>query len=97
MVFQGNYFQLSDVLYRLRNLVEVHSGSLVSTGRLYVVDHVSFQQGKGGFPTLQATLTVDASVYTGRPGPTATTSSQSTTTSSTDASAVAASSGGGTS
>jgi hypothetical protein len=93
VVFQGNYFGLSDLLYRLRNLVEVHNGSLVSTGRLFVIDHVSFQQGRGGFPTLQASLTIDAFVYTGLPDPSAT-SSGSTTTSSTDASAVAAAAGG---
>jgi len=96
VVFEGNYFTLSDLLYRLRNLVEVHSGSLVSTGRLFVIDHVAFSQGRGGFPTLQATLTVDAFIYTGLPDPTATTTStQSTTTTETDSSAVAA--GGGTS
>jgi hypothetical protein len=93
VIFQGNYFQLSDLLYRLRNLVEVHNGNLVSTGRLFVIDHVSFQQGKGGFPTLQASLTIDAFVYTGLPDPTATTSTSSTTTTSTDSSGVAASSG----
>jgi type IV pilus assembly protein PilO len=81
VVFEGNYYQLSDLLYRLRNLVEVHNENLVTTGRLFTVDHVAFQQGKGGFPSLQATLTVDAFVYTGLPDPNATTTSSTDTTS----------------
>jgi Pilus assembly protein, PilO len=96
VVFQGNYFTLSDVLYRLRNLVEVHNGNLVSTGRLFDIDQVAFQQGGQGFPTLQASLTIDAFVYTGLPDPSATTSTTptgSTTTTTTDLSSAAESGG----
>jgi type II secretory pathway pseudopilin PulG len=63
LVFQGNYFELSDFLFRLRNLVGVHAGKLDATGRLFVVDTVSFSEGVKKFPQIQATLTVSAFMY----------------------------------
>ncbi len=69
LVFQGNYFELSDFLFRLRNLVGVRGGKLDATGRLFVVDTVSFSEGEKKFPQIAATLTVSAYVY----GSTATT------------------------
>ena len=63
LVFQGNYFELSDFLFRLRNLVGVHAGKLDATGRLFVVDTVSFSEGVKKFPQIQATLTVSAYMY----------------------------------
>lgn len=63
LVFQGNYFELSDFLFRLRNLVAVRGGKLDATGRLFVVDAVSFSEGEKKFPQIQATLTVAAYVY----------------------------------
>jgi Tfp pilus assembly protein PilO len=103
VVFQGNYFGLSELLYRLRNLVEVHDQRLVSTGRLFDVDRVSFKKGDGGFPNIQATLSIDAFVYTGMPltgvnGSTDTTAtSTSTSTSTSSAPPVAAAAAGGAS
>jgi Pilus assembly protein, PilO len=68
LVFQGNYFELSDFLFRLRNLVGVHAGKLDAAGRLFVVDTVSFSEGVKKFPQIQATLTVSAYMYgTGAP------------------------------
>jgi type IV pilus assembly protein PilO len=63
LVFDGNYFELSDFLYRLRTLVRVRSGHLAANGRLFVVDSISFSESEKAFPRIQATLTVQAFVY----------------------------------
>jgi hypothetical protein len=63
VVFQGNFYNLADLLYRLRTLVTVNGGRLDATGRLFAIDTVDFAEGKGGFPEIQATLLVDAFVY----------------------------------
>lgn len=65
VIFTGNYYELSDLLYRLRNLVEVHDGSLATTGRLFTVDSIHFVEGKEKFPQLEATMVVNAFVYGG--------------------------------
>jgi len=68
LVFEGNFYELSDYLYRLRTLVSVHNGELRATGRLFTVRTLSFVEGEGGFPQIKATLGVDAYVYgTGAP------------------------------
>jgi hypothetical protein len=84
VVFEGNFFQLTDFLYRLRNLVDVRRGALAADGRLFTVDSVEFSEGELKFPEVKATLTVDAYIYgTGAtvsaPPQTATTSPGSTT------------------
>jgi Tfp pilus assembly protein PilO len=63
VIFLGNYYELSDLLYRLRTLVEVHRGELAATGRLFTVDSVHFSESPKHFPQLQATLTINAFVY----------------------------------
>ena len=63
LVFQGNYFELSDFLFRVRNLVGVRGGKLDATGRLFAVDTVAFSEGIKKFPQIQATLTVSAYMY----------------------------------
>jgi hypothetical protein len=69
LVFEGNYYELSDFLYRLRSLVSVRGGELAATGRLFSVRSLAFNEGEGGFPQIKATLNVDAFVYgTGAPG-----------------------------
>jgi Tfp pilus assembly protein PilO len=68
VIFLGNFYELSDLLYRLRNLVEVHRGELAATGRLFTVDSVHFSESPKHFPQLQATLTVNAFVYGGAGG-----------------------------
>jgi Tfp pilus assembly protein PilO len=56
LVFQGHFYDLSDFLYRLRNLVGVHDGELDATGRLFSVESVTFAEG-------EATLRVDAYIF----------------------------------
>jgi type IV pilus assembly PilO-like protein len=84
LVFQGHFYDLSDFLYRLRNLVGVHQGVLDATGRLFSVDSISFDEGELLFPQVKATLTVSAYVFgdgtVSSPPPAATDSSQSAVT-----------------
>jgi hypothetical protein len=68
LVFNGHFYDLADFLYRLRNLVGVHAGTLTATGRLFSVESVNFNQGDVQFPEVQASIRVDAFVYgTGTP------------------------------
>ena len=69
LVFDGNYFELSDFLYRLRSLVRVRTGRLASTGRLFIVDSISFSESERSFPRIQASLVVNAYVYGDAPVP----------------------------
>jgi len=63
--FTGNFYDLSDFLYRLRNLVDVRHGSLDATGRLFAIDEVDFAEAPPppGFPQIRAHLVIDAFVY----------------------------------
>lgn len=63
LAFDGNFYELSDFLFRLRTLVGVRSSALHATGRLFSVSTLAFQESPRGFPDLAATLTVDAFVY----------------------------------
>lgn len=83
VVFHGNYYDLSDFLYRLRNLVEVHDGYLQTTGRLFTVDHLMFGQGEKPFPQVKATLGIVAYIYGGGLPPTGPDASAGTTSTST--------------
>ena len=85
--FQGNFYDLVDFLFRLRNLVGVRGGALDANGRLFAVDTLNFSEGKGGFPQVAATLVVDAFVYgTAAPAAAATTASTTDTTTTSTAS-----------
>ena len=85
LTFEGNFYNLVDFLFRLRNLVDVEHGQLNATGRLFAIDTLSFEEAQGGFPQISATLTVDAFVYGTLTPATATptTTTSTTTTSST--------------
>jgi Tfp pilus assembly protein PilO len=63
LTFEGNYFDLTDFLFRLRNLVTVRDGRLSSSGRLFTLDTLSMKEGKTGFPQIEAGLTLSAYVY----------------------------------
>lgn len=72
LTFDGTFYALSDFLFRLRTLVTVRRGELHATGRLYAVDSVDFSESDKGFPTLAASLKVNAYVYgAGAPPPVA--------------------------
>ena len=63
--FTGNFYDLSDFLYRIRNLVDVRHGTLDATGRLFAMDEVDFAEAPPpqGFPQIKAHLVIDAFVY----------------------------------
>ena len=63
VIFEGNFYDLSDFLYRLRTLVSVREGALGANGRLFAIDSVQFLEGEDEFPQLQATLTLTAFVF----------------------------------
>jgi type IV pilus assembly protein PilO len=108
VTFNGNFYNLSDFLYRLRSLVTVQGGRLDATGRLFEVDTLTFQEGELKFPQIQATLVIDAFVYAAAPAPapavtppaattpasTTSTTETTTTTTTTDSSSASASATG---
>lgn len=70
--FEGNFYGLSDFLFRLRNLVVVRDGKLRANGRLFNVASLSFGEGGGSFPQIRATVRVEAFVLgqgVGAPAP----------------------------
>ena len=69
LVFVGNFYTLSDFLYRLRTLVNVQRGKLIATGRLFSVENLTFTEGDGGFPAIKAVLRVSAYLYGAGPTP----------------------------
>lgn len=102
LMFKGDFYGLSDFLYRLRSLVTVHDGRLDANGRLFTVDSISFSLGENDFPNISADIIVDAYIFGTGPAaaptavapPTGTdTTSTSTTTSTTPAPEGAAAAG----
>ena len=63
VVFDGNFFQLNDFLFRLRNLVDVRQGALAADGRLFTVDTMQFDESQLKFPEIRSTLQIDAFIY----------------------------------
>jgi hypothetical protein len=61
--FVGNFYALSDFLFRLRNLVDVRRGALDARGRLFAVDEVDLDEGVYKFPQIRAQIKIDAFVY----------------------------------
>jgi hypothetical protein len=93
LTFEGRFYDLSDFLYRLRNLVSVHNGVLDATGRMFSVTSITFNQGTLSFPQVRAGLTVSAFVYgngTPPPVPTGVATSTGPTQTTTTPAAVAA-------
>lgn len=93
LVFVGNFYSLSDFLYRIRNLVAVKGGELHATGRLFSVDKVQFAEADSHFPNIKAQLSVSAFLYgqtagAGAPVPPAAPATTSTDTTSTDTTAT---------
>ena len=85
LLFNGDFYGLSDFLYRLRSLVAVHDGKLDASGRLFNVDTVTFNVLSDSFPKISAELFVNAYVYgsTAPPAPAAPTTTNPDGTTST--------------
>jgi hypothetical protein len=86
LVFTGNFYSLTDFLYRLRNLVSVQRGRLLANGRLFSVDKLQFVEADSKFPNIRALLTVSALLYGtgGEPPPSAPVETTTTDTTQTD-------------
>ena len=69
LTFSGSYFDLTSVLYDLRNLVRVRDGELSADGRLFTLDQLDLHESQSGFPEIEALLTVSAYTF-GATGPT---------------------------
>jgi len=85
----GNFYTLTDLLYRLRNMVYARGGVLESNGRIFSVDSVTISPNGN---KLSANITLETYVYGALPGATSSstvpgaTSTTDTTTSSTPSS-----------
>jgi hypothetical protein len=86
--FIGNFYALSDFLFRIRNLVDVRRGALDARGRLFAVDQIALEEGVEPFPRIRAQIKLDAFVYgSGTPGSTTPPATTGTTTTPTPAAA----------
>jgi Tfp pilus assembly protein PilO len=97
MQFTGNFYNLSDFLLRLRNLVRIENGKLLARGRMYAVSGLSFSEAQQKFPVVTATMTVNAFVPAAAQAVAATatdTATTGTTTTPAPAAPSAASTGG---
>lgn len=63
LTFEGSYYDLTDFVFRLRNLVAVRDGDLAVQGRLFTLDSLDLHAAPEGFPQIEAVLTVSAYVY----------------------------------
>lgn len=64
LTFDGNYYDLTDFLYRLRSLVSVKDGVLDASGRLYTLDSLDLhEEPDSKFPNIEAVLTLSAYSY----------------------------------
>jgi hypothetical protein len=88
LTFEGNFYSLSDFLYRVRNLVSVQRGRLIANGRLFSVEKLQFSEAPSGFPTIRANLTLSAFLYGSGPTAAPPVASTDTTATSTDTTAT---------
>jgi type IV pilus assembly protein PilO len=63
LTFEGNYYDLTDFLFRMRNLVSVQDGKLAAAGRFFTLDSLDMHPATGGLPRIEAILVVSAYVF----------------------------------
>ncbi|MGZ8715619.1 MAG: type 4a pilus biogenesis protein PilO [Gaiellaceae bacterium] len=86
--FDGDFYSITDMLYRLRTFVTVRNGALQTSGRLFSVGSVGLAPaGSGG---LSATVVVNAYVYGPAPAVAAVAVPAETSTDTTNTSTTAA-------
>jgi Tfp pilus assembly protein PilO len=61
--FDGNFYDLTDFVFRTRNLVSVRDGELDARGRLFNVTRLEFSEGEAHFPSIRAKLHIEAYTY----------------------------------
>jgi Tfp pilus assembly protein PilO len=88
----GNFYSLTDLLYRLRNLVYVRSGALQANGRIFSITGVTLTPADS---TISAQISLTTYVYgsTSSSAPAATGTTTSTTTTSTTTTTSSSSTG----
>jgi hypothetical protein len=89
LTFKGDFYSITDLLYRLRSLVTVRNGALQTSGRLFSVASVALTPATVG-SGLAANVSINAYVYGGAaaapvvapvaPASTSTDTTQTTTT-----------------
>jgi Tfp pilus assembly protein PilO len=79
LLFNGDFYGLSDFLYRLRSMVTVRHGNLQADGRLFTADTVTFAVQGNTFPEISADIFVDAYVYSAATGAAGATTPSTTT------------------
>jgi Tfp pilus assembly protein PilO len=94
LFFNGDFYSLSDFLYRLRSLVGVRNGTLDATGRLFNVDQVTFNVQGNTFPKISSEVYVNAYVYSSATSASTSSSTPTTTTTSTTTTADATAAAG---
>jgi Tfp pilus assembly protein PilO len=93
--FEGSYYNLTELVFRVRSLVSVRDGVLHAFGRYLSLDSINWHESEAGFPTVQADITVSAYVYGNSGVPAATpgavpppAATETTTTGTTDTTAT---------
>jgi Tfp pilus assembly protein PilO len=104
LAFKGTFYDLSDFVYRLRNLVRVQRGRLAATGRLFTVESLTFTKAQEVTQTenvevdpalkidpnrIDASMSVNAYVFTG-PAPDAAAATPGAETTGTETTTTAA-------
>lgn len=92
MTVNGDFYTVSDLLYRLRTFVFVRDGALEATGRLFTIDGVSLSPGA---KALSATVTMHAFVYGASSAPATTAPAVPPSTDTTDTTTTTPDSSGG--
>jgi Tfp pilus assembly protein PilO len=95
--FSGSFYDLLAFLQRIRNLVRVQNGRLFTSGRLFDVSNVAFQEGGKGWPQVAAALTINEFVPQPAATPTSTGTTSTATTTTPNSTSAAPSTSGGTS
>ena len=100
LTFEGNYYDLTDFLYRIRSLVSVRDKTLDASGRLYTLDTLDMHEApEKGFPMIEAQLTLSAYAFgpgAALPAPGETAATTTTTPASTEPAAAATTAPAGT-
>lgn len=68
LLADGNFYTLTDYIYRLRNMVYVRGGALEANGRIFTLDTVAITPGGSGNGGLQAQIQLETYVYGSPPG-----------------------------
>jgi type IV pilus assembly protein PilO len=97
LTFEGNYYDLTDFLFRMRNLVSVDEGKLTASGRFFTLDVLDMHEAD--LPQIEAALVVSAYVYdpnahSATPAPVPVPTTTGTTTETTTAPPGASAAGG---